>query len=50
MKLDIQPHRSSYVAPTFGDDRVPVDPRLEQRMRRPMVVGAAIIGTLVVGL
>ncbi|WP_243625941.1 HlyD family type I secretion periplasmic adaptor subunit [Phenylobacterium hankyongense] len=50
MKLDIQPHRSSYVAPTFGDDRVPLDPRLEQRMRRPMVVGAAIIGTLVVGL
>jgi HlyD family type I secretion membrane fusion protein len=50
MKLDIQPHRSSYVAPTFGDDRLPVDPRLEQRMRRPMVVGAAIIGTLVVGL
>jgi HlyD family type I secretion membrane fusion protein len=51
MKLDLQPVRSSYVSPTFGtDDRTPVDPRLEQRMRRPMVMGAAVIAVLVVGL
>jgi HlyD family type I secretion membrane fusion protein len=50
MKLDLGPVRSGYVAPTFGGDVGPVDPRLEQRVRRPMVVGAAIIGGLVIGL
>lgn len=51
MKFDLQTNRSSYVAPTFGtDDRIPVDPRLEHRMRRPMVMGAAVIGVLVLGL
>src|SRR6185312_5204873 len=51
MKLDLTPVRSSYVAPTFGgDDRLPVDPALQRRMRRPMVVGAVIIAVLVVGL
>lgn len=51
MKLEIGPVRSTYVAPTFGsDDRTPLDPRLEHRLRRPMLVGAAIIGTLVIGL
>jgi len=51
MKLDLTPARSSYVAPTFGgDDRLPVDPALQRRMRRPMVVGAVIIAVLVVGL
>jgi len=51
MKLDIAPVRSSYVAPSFGsDDHTPLDPRLEARLRRPMVVGAAIIGVLVIGL
>jgi HlyD family type I secretion membrane fusion protein len=51
MKLDLGPVRSSYVAPVFGTDALePIDPVLQQRMRRPMVVGAAIIGVLVVGL
>ena len=51
MKLDLTPIRSSYVAPTFGaDDRLPVDPVLRQRMRRPMLGGAAVIATLVLGL
>lgn len=51
MKLDLTPVRSSYVAPTFGgDDRLPIDPALQQRMRRPMIVGAGIIGVLVIGL
>ncbi|HKR87630.1 MAG TPA: HlyD family type I secretion periplasmic adaptor subunit [Phenylobacterium sp.] len=51
MKLDLGPVRSSYVAPTFGTDVMePLDPALQQRLRRPMVVGAAIIGVLVVGL
>ena len=51
MKLDLTPVRTSYVAPTFGgDDRLPIDPALQQRMRRPMVMGALIIGILVLGL
>src|SRR4051812_34902926 len=51
MKLDIGPVRSTYVAPTFGaEDKAPLDPRLEHRLRRPMVVGGLIIAVLVVGL
>ena len=51
MKLDLTPVRSSYVAPTFGgDEYLPVNPELQRRMRRPMIVGAAIIGVLVLGL
>jgi HlyD family type I secretion membrane fusion protein len=50
MKLDLGPVRSGYVAPTFGSDVEPVHPTLEKRLRRPMVVGAAVIGVLVVGL
>jgi HlyD family type I secretion membrane fusion protein len=50
MKLDLTPIRSSYVAPTFGDDRLPVDPALQKRLRQPMIVGAAVIGVLVIGL
>ena len=51
MKLDLTPVRSSYVAPTFGgDDRLPIDPALQRRMRQPMIVGAVIIGVLVLGL
>lgn len=50
MKLDLTPIRSSYVAPTFGDDHLPVDPALQKRLRQPMIVGAAVIGVLVIGL
>jgi HlyD family type I secretion membrane fusion protein len=50
MKLDLTPVRSSYVAPTFGDDHLPIDPKLQRRLRQPMIVGAAVIGVLVLGL
>src|SRR3569623_279012 len=51
MKLDLTPVRSSYVVPPFGgDDLVPIDPALQQRIRRPMIVGATIIGVLELGL
>lgn len=51
MKLDLGPVRSTYVTPTFGVDALePLHPELERRLRRPMVVGAAIIAVLVVGL
>jgi HlyD family type I secretion membrane fusion protein len=52
MKLDIGPARPGYVVPTFGaGQEVDLrDANLERRLRRPMVVGAAIIGVLVIGL
>ena len=51
MKLDLTPMRSGYVEPTFGtEDRKPLDPRLEHRLRQPMRIGAAVIGAFVVGL
>lgn len=50
MKLDLTPIQSHYVAPNFNDENVPVDPALQRRMRRPMVVGGIVIATLVVGL
>lgn len=51
MKLDLTPVRRNYVAPTFGNDEKEAMPaELQQRLRRPMVVGAGIIGSLVLGL
>jgi HlyD family type I secretion membrane fusion protein len=51
MKLDVGPVRSTYVAPTFGGDgHTPIDPGLQKRLNRPMKMGAAIIGVLVIGL
>ena len=50
MKLDLTPIRSNYVAPNFGDETLPIDPALQRRMRRPMLIGSAVIAVLVVGL
>lgn len=51
MKLDLGPARTSYVAPTFGgDETAPLPPELQQRLKRPMLVGAAVIGAFVFGL
>jgi len=51
MKLDLTPARRNYVAPTFGNDEKEAMPtELQQRLRRPMLVGAGIIGAFVLGL
>lgn len=51
MKLDLTPLRRNYITPTFGgDDNAPLPVELEQRLRRPMVVGAGVIGAFVLGL
>jgi len=51
MKLDLTPTKRSYVAPTFGSDKNEAMPdELQQRLRRPMLVGAGVIGAFVVGL
>lgn len=51
MKLDLTPVRRTYVAPTFGSDEQETMPtELQQRLRRPMVVGAGVIGAFVLGL
>ncbi len=50
MKLELTPTHTNYVAPNFGDDTLPIDPALQRRMRRPMLIGGAVIAVLVVGL
>ena len=51
MKLDLSPVRSSYVAPDFtGDPRGPIDPHLQKRLQRPMILGGLVIAFMVVGL
>lgn len=56
MKLDFKqprqdPENQGYVVPTFGgDDRGPMAPELQSRLRKPMIVGAAVIAIFVVGL
>jgi len=51
LKLDLGPVRSDYVTPAFGaDDHAPLDPRLEHRLRKPMMMGAGVIGAFVIGL
>lgn len=50
MKLDLTPIRANYVAPNFSDENLPIDPALQKRMRRPMIIGSAVIAVLVVGL
>lgn len=50
MKLDLTPTKTSYVTPQFGGDEQQLPPELEHRMRRPMMVGAGVIGAFVVGL
>ena len=51
MKLDLTPARTSYVTPVFGGgDEQQTPPELERRLKRPMIVGAAVIGIFVVGL
>ena len=49
MKLDFKPIKS-YVTPAFGFGDQPLDPDLERRMRRPMIIGSAVVGVFVVGM
>ena len=51
MKLDLGPSHATYVTPVFGgDDKAPMGDDMRRRMRRPMILGAAVIGVLVLGL
>lgn len=52
MKLDLGPVRQGgYVTPTFGAEASEeIHPTLQARLRRPMIIGAWVIGLLVVGL
>ena len=50
MKLDLTPTRTGYVTPLFGgDDNAPMAPELQHRLRRPMLVGGAVIAIFVLG-
>jgi HlyD family type I secretion membrane fusion protein len=57
VKLDLStltkpPARRDYVVPTFGesDPREGLDPQLQERLRKPMVMGAGVIAIFVFGL
>lgn len=50
MKLDLAPLRRNYVAPTFGSEPDLKGQELTDRVRRPIVVGSAVIGAMVLGL
>ena len=47
LKLDFKPIKT-YVTPAFGFGDQALDPDLERRMRRPMVIGSIIVGVFVV--
>lgn len=49
MKIDFKPLRP-YVTPSFRAGDQALDPDIERRMRRPMVVGSAIVGVFVIGI
>ncbi|MET3527150.1 HlyD family type I secretion periplasmic adaptor subunit [Phenylobacterium koreense] len=50
MKMDFNAPKP-YVPPSFGDkDLAPLDPVLEQRLKRPIRQGAIVVGVFVVGL
>ena len=57
MKLDLKtlarpPARQDYVLPAFGPDApgTTMEPELQERLRRPMVLGAGVIAVFVFGL
>lgn len=50
MKLDIGPLRRNYVTPSFEGVLDGPGDELERRVRRPMVIGSAVIAAFVVGL
>ncbi|MDP3175330.1 MAG: HlyD family type I secretion periplasmic adaptor subunit [Phenylobacterium sp.] len=50
MKLELGPLRRSYVAPNFTGEPDAKSQELTDRVRRPIVVGSAVIGAMVLGL
>lgn len=50
MKLDFKAPKP-YEAPSFGDkDLVPLDGTMDRRIKRPIIIGTAVVGVFVVGL
>lgn len=51
MSNNVEPLRKGYVTPAFGDTEVAVQPAgVDPRVRRPILIGAAVIGSAVLGL
>ena len=47
MKLDFNAPKA-YEAPSFGDkDLVPLDGTMDRRIKRPIIVGSAVVGVFV---
>lgn len=50
MKLDFKAPKP-YESPSFGDkDLVPLDGTMDRRIKRPIIIGTAVVGVFVVGL
>jgi HlyD family secretion protein len=49
MKIDLKPLKP-YVTPSFRQGDQALDPDIERRMKRPMIVGSAIVGVFVIGI
>ncbi|HEY0647261.1 HlyD family type I secretion periplasmic adaptor subunit [Phenylobacterium sp.] len=55
MKFDLTtltkpPARQDYVLPTFGEEQKDMAPELQERLRRPMILGAGVVAVFVFGL
>lgn len=51
MKTNLGPAKPAYLTPVFGgDEHAQINEELKARMRRPMRVGAGVIGVFVIGL
>nr|QQZ49888.1 biotin/lipoyl-binding protein [Phenylobacterium glaciei] len=49
MTRDVTPIKA-YVTPTFSGQEQALDPELKRKLRRPMIVGGAIVGVFVVAM
>ena len=55
MKFDLStltkpPARQDYILPTFGEEQKEMAPELQERLRRPMLLGAGVVAVFVFGL
>jgi HlyD family type I secretion membrane fusion protein len=44
------PARQDYILPTFGEEQKDMAPELQERLRRPMILGAGVVAVFVFGL
>jgi hypothetical protein len=50
MNIEVAKAHRTYVVPEFGNTEGPIDPELQRRVKRPVVLGGIVIGVMVFGL